>query len=698
MNNFDWSQFPDEEESYTSEQPIQQPQQPEQITQDNQNNILNEFPDEEEKNEETESEPFWKSATRKALQIPAGLAQAFTWPLDIAFAYGVGDALSSVDELEEQSYKLGFPFDKEKYLESLGAAAELYPFTQSKAEEFIEEKTGLPLVPKDRIDSLLRLGSMASAFAKGGLSKASAAIAAPTVSSSAEFAGAPEEIADITGLAASSLPKLGAKAVKHLYEAPQKKAQELVHKAIGGEAPQSSYKTSRQLLKHFELPDRLNPQKPITVKNIIEKDYSSKTAKDVGDVLSKEQFYNEVEGGKKIINEVSKLDEAAYKGVNELYKISRAENSAIDTFHPDLYENLQNRLNLIKKIPAPSTPQKKAKQVIKDISKSLVQKEKGEVTGFKDVNNQTLIDQVQALRYELDYDFSHGNAKNILKPIINDLETAIEDAAKLSGNDVAYTSLQRAKQGYRDWGQTFDNDYIRPLRDRSNKDFSKTVKKFTDVDEFNILKSVLDNSKDGKQINKILQRNILEKKLNKYIKDPAVAKGYEFDQAMRELEGIGITKPELLEIQGALEKNVRTKRPEKITKLEKSLSKYGDKKPEDIQNMMNSRTGIKELKQESSKTETGKKLFETIKRQKIRSILKSGEIEKKFTGNKLYEILNNEKNAEILGELLGDTEVEAMRKIAADIGKKQITIDTAESFGKKLAGGKTLLYLLGIGF
>ncbi len=108
------------------------------------------------------------------------------------------------------------------------------------------------------------------------------------------------------------------------------------------------------------------------------------------------------------------------------------------------------------------------------------------------------------------------------------------------------------------------------------------------------------------------------------------------------------------------------------TSQESIAAKYLDKKPEDIQKMMNSRSGIKELRKDFSGTDQKKELFQTLSKQKMRSIMREGNIEKDFTGDDLYKFLNKESNYEIFSEILGENETEALRKSAKEIGKAQV--------------------------
>lgn len=425
---------------------------------------------------------------------------------------------------------------------------------------------------------------------------------------------------------------------------------------------------------------------------------------EVGQIFADQPFYNTTEAGKSLKNEVIKLDQKAYRNINKAYEKSKALNEGINEIHPALAHNLEEKLAELEKIPSPSGPQKDLKNSIKKIFKALVETEKGEggeeiFIGYKPVENQTLLEQAKSLRQKIDYDFAHGNAKNIFKPTISSLEEAASNAAKESGNEEAYNSIKEAKALYKDWAQTFDSDYIRPFRDATNKDFSKLFKGSLDLDEANVLKDILGKSPDGQKLVQASKRELVEKNLSNFFEKPQSYSNDDFKKSLRELEAV--ISPE--EKQSLLEKfkaaqpdpiKFRAKKsPKAVTKAEKQTAKYLDKTPEDIGKMLNTRSGIKKLKQDLSKTPKGKQLFEMNVKQKARSIMKEGDIHKKSTAKEYYEVLNKEKNREIMAEILGEEEV---NKVLDELAKKENqgkSLTSIKNLSKKYAMLKFVKYL-----
>lgn len=414
---------------------------------------------------------------------------------------------------------------------------------------------------------------------------------------------------------------------------------------------------------------------------------------DIGRIFSESTFKNTTEGGKAIKNEVMKLDEAAYRNVNKLYQRSRELNANVDDIHPNLVNSLSERLEGLQKIPEPSGPQKQLITALENIIKELAEVSEGKVAGYKPISNQTLIDQIQSLRQKVDYDFAHGDARNIFKPTINDIQNSVRSVAEQSGNKEALQAFDEARSAYKDWVTTFDNDYLRPIRDIQNRDYSKMFKGAQDVDEFNELKNILQKSPEGTQISDALRRDIVNKYLGKYTDKPVQSSIKDFNKDLRELEAV-ITPEQATEVRNKFLEGKRTQMPKfKATPVEQKAAKFLEEKPEDISRRFDTRSGIKEIKKDLSKTDNGKEIYDTLKRQKVRDILRENQIEKDFTGNDLYKTLNKRENFELLSELIGEEETEAARLLAKDLGKKQVRKQNLKKVAEHAVALKFLKYV-----
>ncbi len=434
----------------------------------------------------------------------------------------------------------------------------------------------------------------------------------------------------------------------------------------------------------------------------------------VGDIFSRERFYNTTQGGQAFKNEIMEIDNDVYQGVNELYNISRNANTQVNSVQPELVAKLEEIIGPLSQIPEPSNIQKRVLTASRNILNRLVEFEDvldeagnvidREIIEYLPINNQTLIDQIQSLRQIIDFDFHHGDAKNIFRPLINDLQDAAIRSAEEMGHPEAAEALNNARMAYRSWVEAFDNDYIRPFRDTSNQDFSKLYKSAMDFDEANMVRKILGLSDNGQRLAAASTREIVEKQLSKFFENPRSVSPREFNTILRELEAV-ITPEQAQQIRDQFTNAqqrppFRAKTPQKkLTNDEKIAARYEGKEPEDIQHMMNRRSGIKQLREDLN-TPQKKAIFERLKQQKIRSILREGNIDKDFTGDDLYKFLNKEHNYELLSEMLGESETEVLRQSAKEIGKEQVKSELRnkgiKSVTNKVVAYKTLELILNL--
>ena len=427
----------------------------------------------------------------------------------------------------------------------------------------------------------------------------------------------------------------------------------------------------------------------------------------VGDIFSQNRFYNTTQGGQALRNEITAIDADVYRGVGELYEASRELNRSVYETHPELVNSLEERLYELSQIPEPSDVERRLIRTSQNLLNRLTNLDNnGNLIQYLPMNNQTLIDQIQSLRRIVDYDFAHGNPKNIFRPLINDIQNSVITGAEKAGNQQAVEAFGEARQAYRSWVEAFDNPYVRPFRDQSNQDVSKLFKGSLDLDESNMLRNILNLTPRGQELANASVRSIVEKNLQSFFKNPQNYTLPEFNIALRELEAV-ITPQQSQQIRDQFREatqrpNIRARKTSKPepTNDQNIAAKYLEKKPEDIQKLMNSRSGIRELKKDMSTKKINQEVFERLKQQKIRSILREGNIEKNFTGEELYKALNKEKNYELLSELLGENEIEELRLAAKEIGKKQVKQELKKtkltSIGKKYLGYKIIGTILAL--
>ena len=251
----------------------------------------------------------------------------------------------------------------------------------------------------------------------------------------------------------------------------------------------------------------------------------------------KERVENLTQSGKAAKAIVEKEDKALYKTANEKFEISKKLNKAAKEEKPDLVKELTKIRKDISKIPEPSPVQKRLQNSIDTFVDSIVKKNKnGEIVGFKKVANQTMIEQMQSWKQIVDYEFAHGDPANIYKLAIGALENSIEKS--MVGKE-AVAAWKEAKATYKEWAQTFNNDYVNPFRSATNKDYAKNFEKLTkDFDYFNQVAPVLERDAAGKQLIDSARREIVENTFGKFFKDPTSMTRKEALKELKELEAV----------------------------------------------------------------------------------------------------------------------------------------------------------------
>lgn len=658
-----------------------------------------------------EREELSRRIFRTLYQIPSGIATAVTYPLDLA------QAGSRLAELALEKAGQG---DIVKTIKENELIPE-YLRTQGGLETKLEE-LGAPVLPKTKEQQALKLGTTAATFMPGGAgSKASAFTLAPTTKFLAEKAGVPEPLSDLIGLGSTGLIPLMRRGVANLFPKTQEKAlAESLASAPpsppGGGPPSRlrPYEEAARALSTPEVPaevpppPRLQAQLPETrgqgtlqgrQAQVLPEGVPfrpqgeiTEPADRIGNIVSPQRFRNTTQGGQAVTNDIRLKDEGAYRQVNQLYDNSRELNRGFQEIHPQLVQRLQNRIAEIDAIAHPSGPQQQLRTTMQAQLNRLAQFDaEGNIIGYTPVSNQALIDQIQASRHAVDYDFGHGKPKNIFRPFIQDLQDAAIAAAERN-NPEAATALREAQTAYRDWVTVFDNDYIRPFRDLSNRDFSKNFKTLMQSDNYNVVREILETTPGGQEFSRGIRREIVEDKLAPFLKDPKKANIRDFDKTIRELEAIspaeelsGIRREFMQSRKGPPFIRARVQEKPALRAAEKAMNMT----LEDIQKEMNSVSGIMRIRDKLPKT-----IYEPVAQSKVHSILHENQISKKFTGNDLKRVLNKEAENNLLSTLIGEEAVEDARLVAEKLGDRQMTIDNVKSLGKHVSALNFLKYVI----
>jgi hypothetical protein len=462
---------------------------------------------------------------------------------------------------------------------------------------------------------------------------------------------------------------------------------------------------------------------------------------EVGSVVSKNKIDNPYEAGNSQSKIVMSSADSDYQIVKGLYKESDALQANISSEQPQLVQELNFLKQEIEKIPFPSTVNARKLNAVKNILDVLLEKigTTGEeaIYAFAPVENKILLDQAKDLRQALSYDFTLGDSKKIIMPVIEALENAAERAAIEQGNTAAVEASKKSRAAYREWSQTYNNDYINPYRDLSNKSYIQKFDNSLNVDNYIQLDNVLNKTYEGQQLSQATRRKLVNDKLQKFTENPKNALTESFDETLNELkpilkEGeeqairqkfIQARKKPYIPAKKA-ERVVEPKEPdfkaqpkfkepkeptkpkgvEKIThvkvpikgELEPSkemiaISKKMKITPEKAMESMDSVTGIKNLRNELSKTEPGQKLMARVEKEKMKDLFYKGKVKPQFKGNEIRDILNEGSNFDVVSELIGEDAAIDMLNSAQKIGNNAYTLSTLKDLATKASTLKLLI-------
>jgi hypothetical protein len=454
----------------------------------------------------------------------------------------------------------------------------------------------------------------------------------------------------------------------------------------------------------------------------------------IGNIFSKNEISNPYEAGQSNTKAIRATADADRKVVNDIYTKNDLLNDNIETLQPSLLNFIENEILELEQIPQLSGPKERLLNSYRKVKERLAEFDKeGNLINLKPISNKVLLDQAKELRYSVDYDFVNNPTK-IYTPFIDELQAGAERGAQYAGNKGAYESNVAARTAYREWSETYNNDYIRKYRDLSNKSYQKNFESSLNVDDFIQINNVLSKTNAGQQLSSATRRELINKHLDKFISNPNKALGEEFDIALKELEPIlktgetqeirqeivkarktpvvkgkiqeKIEKPnspklkkEIKEVtipksptKKEIKESVKIPLKEKVkeTREMKAISKKMNIEVEQVKKMTETPTGINKLKKELQKTEPGKKLLNKTADYKMRDLLYEGKVRRDFNGDEFFKVMNEQKNFDIISEFFGENTAIELLDIAQKIGKNRMRWDNAIKYTKKIGAIKIL--------
>lgn len=677
------------------------------------------------KNSTPASESSTKQIFRWIYQVPSAVAQAVTYPLDILKLGAQGAARGAL----EGFYEPNEIAEKEKAAQQGIASIEKYFPTQSRAEQLIEEKTGAPLTPQTPGQHLLKNAVMTATLTPGGYAaKGAALVAQPTIQAGLEKAGVPTEVAEplsMFGVGTAPLAYRGAIGVKNSINNlfPSTRAAKLGEQLLAENIPLAPNPSptlrsaeEAQAILNAEPPPPQAPQprlqaplpeirpeartpsgqqrsvrqmQPAEAGNVPRPANPPRSDFEAAEQrIAPQRFRNDAEAGAAITQTLRARDQEAYQRVNQAYDRVRALNRQVDDIQPQLVNWLEGQINELQVIPDRSGPQDRKLRGMLQLRNRLAQyDQEGNLIGYLPISNQALIDQTQAWRQAVDFDFGHGKPLNIFKPLIEETEqAALRSAQRL--NPEAATALQEAKDLYRDWTTTFNNDIVLPFRDTSNVKYGSNYRKLLDQDEYNFVRHILEITPEGQALSNQTRRNIFSKDFRKIFENPSKTEMRDIDQALDSYANIASPEEVAAIRQDIMRVRNRGIRGAKhLNKIEQNAAKKLNLSLDQVRAGMRDVQTIRQFREKLPKN-----VFDQLAKDTIREIATQNNLGAKFTGTDLSKVLNNQHNYEVFSEILGREAVEEIRQAATKIGDAQMKSEKILKFVKLPAALKALKY------
>lgn len=433
----------------------------------------------------------------------------------------------------------------------------------------------------------------------------------------------------------------------------------------------------------------------------------------VGHSISPLEFENEAKGGRGLHENVSIQSREERRTVTNAYKAAETQSKNVNSIADEvLLSDLDEEITRLKESIKPNTAESSVLKTVEEI-RDYYRLRNG-------VSVNKLIRTSDSISGMANYELPFTGPKDILKRVANTLDQAAIRAVENNGGNAEL--IRTANRQYGRWADKFARDEIQPFLEKNPRNLEQLLRKAsTDEATFRSLEKALRDAPKGKEYLNALARKIAESKMGHYSgKDLGKIGSVQYQKDLRNLEGVigerraaafdtalrekrriafethrketpkletkakilpervtsatkQVTKPSKV-VTEAPKIRISPQRTEtadnKLKAIAKKIAEHERKKPEDLLNKLNSRSGIKELKKEIRP-----QTFDTLIKQKGRTILQEGNLEAEFSGKDLYNVLNKEKNFEIFTEILGKEDALALRDAAKIIGDRNMSAD-----------------------
>ena len=427
-------------------------------------------------------EPWWKDLSRTALQIPQALADTTT-PGIIANMWqmlAVGEVMDpeEIEHIEMIAKREGVPFDKEAYIEAAENALNSVPTVSNIARE-VEEKTGIPLEPKTRIQKGLRFLTTASRLSPKGytIRGMNTSLPKPVLGAAVEGTkevltelGLPEQVSELASFGILKQPTKGSGSIsigskqkpsgltERNFEKTQKPKEisETAYKNINEKVGSDFKNISDQIIKESPVGE--------TFDNLRQNPAFKQESREL--IKQAQEIADEIPGNfdvKSLKKEYADISAKKTKGFAE---------SEYDIKYKKFMKEASNSIDAKKNSPGKLVEQYRKNN--DDLTKYF---EPGSSKALNNAKRDSLLDQNRAIANFMEKNFPESELSSVFKEG-NERWTKIMDAEAV---DSFVDELFKDKINYKKMNEFFDQQgyefkFKRALGEKGYKDFQQLLK------------------------------------------------------------------------------------------------------------------------------------------------------------------------------------------------------------------------------
>jgi len=336
------------------------------------------------------------------------------------------------------------------------------------------------------------------------------------------------------------------------------------------------------------------------------------------------------------------------------------------------------------------------------------------------LNALDLSKQVQKINKIQSFDLEQGDQYGLLNRLKTPLNDAIKEIASQGFEDPdaspTIQALRFAKSKYIEFSDVFNNPNIVPFRKTTNTDFNKLYKEASsDLDTFSAFQRAMRTGNDPVAINlsQVAKKNLVNKELAEYIKNPKEAYGEKFEEKMHELDYAlspqesrnlravfnAKSRQKLVEKKPTIGKKVEAKTKvmpsqtvargkEVVAKPVKKVSLPFEKQtPEEFIKSTTDVSGLKLAKKEMMKVPGWEEKFERLARKQAHDIVSGGK--EVASPEDVLKAIENIDKRRFLQEAIGNENVQILQKRAQKILENEELAKKYSKFFKEMEEPKT---------